>query len=363
MNEQSDSLPLAPDAVECKECTKGPTTRRRWLRFRLSSLLVLITGVCIVLAIRYQREPLAPHNLSGLGVVVERIESDAWKVAWNGDGSRFAVVRWDKPVQIHEGRTLFRLSTIGEGKKIVDFAFGPRHGIFAFGEHGPKAVILDESKGKTIDLETVNEQPSVLFSRDGRYLVTGGYGQSAYMWDSDDGQLLREFDTGVVGGLHATFDKNGSTLAVGSRNGVTTVFDVATGRRLYALPKQCSHAVLVNPVTGHLAVAYVDGSVGIWNCETGELLHMVETDAEEVFVLDWSSDGKLLITAGLKGSISIWNAKSMKIIRTVPAMETVFGVKFRPDQASFVTAEASSSTGTVRCVREWEISLLARTTE
>ncbi len=323
-------------------------------------MLILVTLLCIWLGIRFQREPISPNNLSKLGVISRQLDNDIWTVAWNSDGSRVALVRFNKSVSICEGRTLVPLFTVAQGKRVIAFAFSPKGDTVAFGENSKTAHIVDRTAGTTKALQTANDQPCVAFSPSGRLLATGGYGTSAFLWDVDTGGLVRSFDVKVIGGLTVAFSPDEATLVVGNRNSVTMAFDIASGRKLYELPKAMSQELAIDPAGRILAVAYVDGSIGLWNAKSGEPLHLVKTDAEEVFVLDWSPDSKLLISAGLKGQITVWDPASMAILRQLPTRDAVFSVKFRPDQRSFISSEGAQMTGQPRYMQEWEVSLLSR---
>ncbi len=334
--------------------------RRRWFRFSLRTVLVVVTLAGVWLGIRFQREMISPGNLSRLGVVSKQLDDDIWRIEWNRDGSRVALVRFNKEVNICESRTLVRVATVGQGKKGIDFAFSPQDGVVALGENNKDAEIVNLSTGESRTLHTPNDQPSVTFSPDGRLLATGGYGDHAHVWDVATGRLVYELDVQVTGGLSVVFSPDGALLAVGNRNSMTNVFDVATGRKLYRLHKDSSQELAFNPRGDILAVGYVDGTVGLWDARTGDSIKTVKTDAKEVYVLDWSPDGTMLVTAGLEGHITIWDAATMTVLRQLPTREAVFGIKFRPDQRSIISSEGAQSTGKSRYMHEWGVSLVSR---
>ena len=332
---------------------------RRWMTFRLSTLLLAITALCVWLSIRFERAPITASSLPSLAMMSRQIDADIWRVAWNADGSRVALIRWDKPVEICEARTLFKVGTVGEGKRIVTFAFSPREGVVAFGENSKTAQIMDMSSGRSTVLNVDNDQPDVCFSPDGTVLATGGYGNAASLWDVESGALIRTLDTGTIGGLRVVFSPDGKTLVVGNRNSTTGVFEVDTGHLLLVFPQTLSHELAIDPTGRIVAVAYVDGSIAIWDLHTAALVHRVQTAAQEIFTLAWSPDGALLISGGLRGPITIWDAGSMTALRELSAPEAVFSLTFRPDQRSIVGVGGSQGPGS-RYMQEWGVSLLAR---
>ena len=115
--------------------------------------------------------------------------------------------------------SLKTIETIGEGQKLIHFAFSPDKDVVSYCRNGTTAEILDRRTGRVITLDVGNDQPKMAFSPDGKSLATGGYGTSPRLWSVSDGKLLREFDAGpAVGGLTPVFSPDGRMLAVGNRN-------------------------------------------------------------------------------------------------------------------------------------------------
>jgi WD40 repeat protein len=251
-----------------------------------------------------------------------------------------ALVGWEAPVEVRDAVSLALLETIGDGKKLIKFAFSPEEGVVAYKENGPTtATILQRKTGATVRLDTGSSQADVVFSPAGKLLATGGYGTAVRLWRVDDGQLIRMFDTGPVeGGLTPEFSPDGRLLAIGNRNSTTGIFDVTTGNLVVSLPKRMSHEIQFSPDGKTLAVVYVDGSVALWKVADGSLIAERKTRAEELYTVDWSPDGSLLATAGLKGMITIWDASNLSVLRELPAPEWVIRVKFTPDGLSLHTA-------------------------
>ena len=251
-----------------------------------------------------------------------------------------AIVGWEAPVEVRDAVSLALLETIGDGKKIIKFAFSPKEGVVAYKENGTKtATILDRRTGTTIRLDAGNDQADVLFSPDGQWLATGGYGTTVRLWRVDDGQFVRTFDAGPVsGGLTPEFSPDGRLLAIGNWNFTTEVFEVATGKRLFSLPKRMSQELQFSPDGKTLAVVYVDASVALWSVADGHLIVERKTPAEELYAVDWSPDGSLLATAGRQAKITIWDPRDLSVIRELPAPEWVVRVKFTPDGLNLHTA-------------------------
>lgn len=312
--------------------------RRSPLQLSMRTWLIVITVAAVIIGWQSRSKPLRPTNVAEL-TEVANLDKDVWEIAWSPERDRMALLSWETAAEIRDAMSFREIETIGEGKKLIHFAFSPVKGVVAFCRNGKQAEILDRRTGREIVLDAKNDQPGMVFSPDGSTLATGGYGTSVRLWNVEDGQLLREFDVGpTVGGLTPVFSPDGKRLAVGNRNARTTIFDVATAKVVATLSKSQSHGLQFDPSGRTLAVSYVDGSLALWNAADGHLLREVKTTAEELYRVDWSPDGQILASAGRKGKITLWNPADLSILREIDAPEWVIGLRFSPDGRSLITA-------------------------
>lgn len=337
--------------------SRKPTRRRRkwWKQFRMSTLLVAVTIAGIWMAVKFNRNQLSVANITELQER-DRLDVDIWKVRWSADGRRMALVGWETPVTILDGVTLWELKTVGEGKKIIHFAFSDDDDVVAYCENPGTPVILDSSNGKSRKLDTGASQWTMAFSPDGTMLAGGSYFHGARVWDVATGKEMQQLDNGSTsGGLTPVFSPDGRYLAVGNRNAETYIFNTASWKRVQILGKPFTHELAFHPTRAVIAVAYVNGSIGLWDFTSGQLLHLVQTGAEEIYTLSWSPDGSMLASAGLFGSIDIWNGDDLTRLHTIDAPEWAISVRFRPDMRGLVVAGGDRLKTGERYVQEFTV--------
>jgi WD40 repeat protein len=335
-----------------------PPLHRRLLglfRFRLVWLFVAITVIAVFLAAKFHREPIGKANLDRLQKLDE-INRDVFRLVWSHDRSRVAFVGWEMPVDIRETVTLWPVRTHGEGRKIIEFAFSPDENIVAWTENGKPVEIHNLNAGKFIQLDTGTDQCDLDFSPDGKLLAVGGYDLGAMIVNAADGRLVHKLDTGVDlhGGMTLRFSPDGKVLAAGNRNYATRLFDVASGRLLHVLSKPQSHGLAFHPSGKTLAIGYATGELRVWDVATGKLLHEVEPGAEEIYSVDWSPDGTLLVSSGLKTDICLWSS-DLTLLRRLPAPEWVISVKFSPNGSRLITAGGAFVRSEPRSVTIWGV--------
>lgn len=146
--------------------------------------------------------------------------------------------------------------------------------------------------------------PCAEFSPRGRWLATGGDDQTARLWDLATGRAVAELRSHSKGVAAVAFSPDERRLATGSADGTAKVWAL---RVAPVIPEQD----LSPPQPGELAV--------------DELLTLRE-HKDEVTSVEFSSDGRCLLTAGRDGQAIVWPTASEQ-----PASEPAGPVALRLD--------------------------------
>ncbi len=315
--------------------------------------IVMAALVCAAPAPSRKPEAISVKNAEKVTLIRE-ITWDTQELVWVPK-NQLALHGWEKPVEIVDPVSFRTVRKPAEGKRLVHFAASSDGETIAFCENTNIIEIHNLRTKKLLRIDTEQPQPGMAFSPDGKLLATGGYGEQARLWSTNSGKLLRCLDAPCKGGLTTVFSPDGKLLAVGNRNDVTRLFEVGTGKLVHTLPRKMSQELKFSPNGQVLAVAYVDGSVGLWNVENGNLLFASQTKGEEIYTLDWSPAGDVLATAGLRGNIILWNASNLSILKELDAPEWVIRVRFSPDGSRLYSAGGKSSPAVDRKVSIWSL--------
>jgi WD40 repeat protein/tRNA A-37 threonylcarbamoyl transferase component Bud32 len=156
------------------------------------------------------------------------------------------------------------------------------------------AVVL---RGHT---QTVDD---VLFSPDGRYLLTTSDDATIRLWDmKHGGSRILTGHTDEVWRL--TFSPDGRTFATASKDRTTRIWNLETGEsRAFAGYPGPVDSVAFTPDGQHLAVTNRgDSLVRIWNVASGVLEKTLETGLSPLSILTISPDGRYALVHELQGS-------------------------------------------------------------
>jgi WD40 repeat protein len=138
----------------------------------------------------------------------------------------------------------------------------------------------------------------VVFSPDGKHLLTGGSDNAARLWDVATGKLVRSYEQSQwVSSVD--FSPDGKKIATAGKDGTAVLWDRATGKKLFVLKghRQWVNTVRFSPDGRHVATASDDGRFGIWSVEAGKLIlviSVVESGGDSAIA--FSPDGKWLAT-------------------------------------------------------------------
>jgi len=248
---------------------------------------------------------------------------------------------WWKPdplvrlIDISTGR---EVATLTERSGPSNLTFSPDGKTVAFGSHGrirlwqPETAdsfdipLLDSSLNKMQNipqdarLNIIPEISALVFSPDGKKLVSGTLGGNVQMWDVETGVPLAPFFEGQ--GLDKdtntyyqdpikalAFSSDSTLLAVGSQRRIRLL-----GSHQQIGLKEVSHgtnALVFSPdntvlVTGTTA-GITHSEIELWDLTTGEKLSTLNGHTQPVETLVFSPDGKTLVSTGTDGTILVWD--------------------------------------------------------
>ena len=144
------------------------------------------------------------------------------------------------------------------------------------------------------------------FSPDGALLASGSADKTVRIWAAATGKLLSTLGLGdEVTSL--AFGPDGKVLA--TADGAAKLWEVATWKQLRSLPPTGVTRVAFGASSGLVATANAQGSVALWDVDTGSSLQEIRTGSPAQMFTDltWSTNGGCLAGAyGAPSEFCIW---------------------------------------------------------
>ena len=244
-------------------------------------------------------------------------------------GAGFSTWRTDHFIRLTDVKTGRELATLPYTMGAEVLTFSPDGKTVAFTGLGEirlwNTETGDEQAIPLADLRAdIHNIPIVLalvFSPDGRWLVSGTQGGKIQMWDVATGEVLVAFTGPTVqedpGGISAlAFSPDGTLLAAGVHSQIR-LWEVGTGNVLLSVSTEHKRGDMVfqsypEPLVfssdGTILVnGIVNGAIQLWDVTTGDALDVLDGHTQKVETLVFSPDGQMLVSTAMDGTILLWD--------------------------------------------------------
>ncbi len=275
-------------------------------------------------------------------------------IAFAPDGKRFVTGGWNGTARVWSVEDGSYVELPHEGLYVQSVAFSPNANQVATGCDDKSAYL------RIWDLET--RQPlhtlrghedavtSISYSRDGKRLLTTSFDNTARIWNVETGEQLQILEGHSWWVWDAAFSPDESQVVTVSQDGTAIVWTLADGAKspAFAGHQGPVYSVAFSPDGEHIVSGGYDKRVLLWTAEDLQpfdfngLLSDQVVPPPKFYPLDghtapvrsvqFSADGKLVLSAGHDNTVKVWSVDSPAALKTLRGHDSwVRACAFSPD--------------------------------
>jgi WD40 repeat protein len=198
---------------------------------------------------------------------------------------------------------------------------------------------------------------AVVFTPDGKCLVSAGWDKKIRIWDIASGKELRTCEGHDAEIECLAVSPDGKFLASGSWDKTIRLWEVATGKEVRQIGEHPDgiFCVAFSPDGKLLASGNQDrmaqhGTLHLWEVGTGKLVRTIAGHALPVVTLAFSPDGQRLATGGVDRTVRLFETATGKQLASFAGHQHwVQSVAFAPDGVSLASGSGDKT------IRFWDI--------
>ena len=178
---------------------------------------------------------------------------------------------------------------------------------------GQLPQIFDRQTGATV--RAFGGAFSAAFSRDGRRIVTGG--DSVAVWDVETGAILRKMQVPIVT-YAVTFSPSGTRIASGGDDGSVILWDAQSGEPVRAVKGHRGNVRVVafSPDGQTLLSGGFDHKLKLWSAERGGFIRDLDGHQGWIRAVSFAPDGKRIMSVGDDGTARLWDTDTGRLLIT-----------------------------------------------
>ncbi|MEP7286721.1 MAG: NB-ARC domain-containing protein [Chloroflexota bacterium] len=249
-------------------------------------------------------------------------------IGWSPDGKWLASSEWDNAIRLWNPTTGVCVRTLHHPDDPANFFsaldWSPDGTRFACGtsQRGVQVFEITSALPRWVGSPFPSVIQSVAWSPDGRQLAGAGGGSCiVYLWDAEDGTLLHSLE-GHAGAINClAWSPDGRYLASGSRDkeaGELFVWDTQCKECIYTFMAHPGTIQAITWITNEeIITGDVTGILRWWRVQNNEYLLTHETHIGSTRALKRNPDGTKLASCSDDGTIKIWDLNTGEHCQTL----------------------------------------------
>ncbi|MEX2120574.1 MAG: serine/threonine-protein kinase [Pirellulales bacterium] len=327
---ENGSLAEAEQLLELQVPPAGKSDRRGWEWGYLNSLL------------RQFELSLAGHSATVHGV------------AWSPDGRRLASIGADRTLRVWDAAARRELWATDHPDAPLAVAFSPFDDRLATSSVGGTIRIFHAATGALVDelRDGGTVSRAVAWSQNAARIAVAEH-DAVIVWDVAARAVTRRLQGHSERVNHVNWSPDGNWIASAGDDGTVRIWNAdGDGEQVLQGPGGWVNATAWSADGGRLAAVTQNGELRVWDLvnrigggglSAAEAFTRLAGQSEVLAGVDWSPDGRHLVTGGSSKMLTIWDADGNPLAQLRGHHQAVSGLAWRPDGGRIASASADGT--------------------
>jgi WD40 repeat protein/serine/threonine protein kinase len=269
---------------------------------------------------------------------------------FSADGQRVVTASYDQTARIWDVETGAEIQRfIGHNNILHDARFSPGGEYILTASQDRTARLWDASTGQELRqfIGHTGGANGVDFASDNRLILTASNDGTASLWDlqAETEPIILTPPLSTLRATNILYIEqlpDGRIIATGSGNGIVRFWSVERRAVLQEVSAGIS-GILNDIALSPNFIATAGNTVRLWDEDSGDSIHILDTHRGAVYALAFSHDNRLLLTGGNDGTARLWDTLTgTELLVLSGHMGAVRAVAFSPDDALLLTGGEDS---------------------
>lgn len=181
---------------------------------------------------------------------------------------------------------------------------------------------VEERAVRTVEAYEKGGADAVATGHAGFVFACGGAAGRMSLFDTNSGETVISLEAAAQVPGEIAVASDGVKAAYGTATGAVYVWDVLYPSSMESFRADEGDSEGVSTMCWHprghvLAVGTRGGMVFLWDLVVGALLYPIQAHEGPVVQVQWTANGRLLVTAGVDGVLRVWNPRNVEMLGEV----------------------------------------------